>query len=267
MIEDVNLGNDPHHLEVAALKQHIDTAPVWEAYRQDCECPLCLLNAKVEAANVNYFLGESVMEPDQRIEVNQKGFCTRHFRQLYDAGNRLGLGLMTHTHLKETLRRLGDHAKRMKDAAAEEAGKPVYKRIGPKKGAGMVETAGELEDISGHCILCERLADNMERYIYTLLYMYKHESEFPALFAKSKGMCLKHYRESLAMAPKHLSGERLKQFVDTLVDLEIENFERLEKEIEWFTLKFDYRNEDKPWGNSRDAVKRSINKLREQVIE
>ena len=47
----------------------------------------------------------------------------------------------------------------------------------------------------------------------------------------------------------------------------IENFARLEKEIEWFTLKFDYRNEDKPWGNSRDAVKRSINKLREQIIE
>ena len=180
----------------------------------------------MEAANVNYFLGESVMEPDQRIEVNQKGFCARHFRQLYDAGNRLGLGLMTHTHLKETLRALGEHAKRMKAAAEEEAGKPVYKRIGPKKGAGVTETAGELANVSGRCVLCERLSDNMERYIYTLLYMYKHEAEFPALFAKSKGMCLKHYREALAMAPKHLTGDRLKQFVDTLVDLEIENFAR-----------------------------------------
>lgn len=249
------------------MRQHIDTAPIWEVYKQDCECPLCLLNAKVEAANVNYFLGESVMEPDQRIEVNRKGFCIRHFKQLYDAGNRLGLGLMTHTHMKETIRSLKEHAVRMKEAAAEEADKPVYKRIGPKKGAGMVETARQVSDFNGRCVMCERLSDNMERYIYTVLYMYRHEPEFPALFAKSKGMCLNHYRETLAMAPKHLSGDLLKQFTDTLVDLEVENFDRLEKEIEWFTLKFDYKNEDKPWGNSRDAVKRSINKLREQVIE
>ena len=107
----------------------------------------------------------------------------------------------------------------------------------------------------------------MERYLYTILYMYKHEPEFPKLFAESKGMCLKHYEEALAMAPQHLSGDMLRQFVNTLIDLEQVNFDRLEKEIEWFTLKFDYRNEDKPWGNSRDAVKRSINKLRGQVIE
>lgn len=249
------------------FKQHIDTAPIWEAYKQDCECPLCLLNAKVEQANVNYFLGESVMEPDQRVEVNEKGFCPRHFRQLYDAGNRLGLGLMTDTHLKETLRQLRTHATRMKEAAAEEAGKPVFKRIGGKKGAGVAEAAAQIAEISGKCVMCERLADNMERYIYTIFYMYKHEAEFPDLFAQSKGMCLKHYREVLTLAPKHLSGDTLKQFVDTLVDLEVTNFERLEKEVEWFTLKFDYRNEDKPWGNSRDAVKRGVNKLREQIID
>ena len=249
------------------MRQHIDTAPIWDVYKQDCECPLCLLSANVEQANVEYFLGESVMEPDQRIEVNQKGFCARHFKLLYDAGNRLGLGLMTHTYMKETIRSLKEHAKRMKDAAEAEAGKPVYKRIGPKKGAGMAETAAEIGQFRDRCVLCERLDNNMERYLYTILYMYKHESEFPKLFSESKGMCLKHYEEALAMAPKHLSGNELRQFVNTLVDLEQENFDRLEKEIEWFTLKFDYRNEDKPWGNSRDAVKRSINKLRGQVIE
>lgn len=249
------------------LRQHIDTAPIWEVYKEDCECPLCLLNTKVENSNVNYFLGESVMEPDQRIEVNEKGFCSRHFKQLYDAGNRLPLGLMTHTHIKETLRSLRTHAEKMKASAAEEAGKPIYKRIGPKKGGNMVETAAEIANFSERCVLCERLVDNMERYIYTILYMYKHEPEFPKLFAESKGMCLKHYRQALEMAPKHLSGEKLEQFADTLVDLEVANFERLEKEVEWFTLKFDYKNEDKPWGNSRDSVKRGINKLREHTIE
>lgn len=249
------------------MKQHIDTAPIWESYKQDCECPLCLLNAKVENANVDYFLGESVMEPDQRIEVNQKGFCAHHFKMMYDAGNRLGLGLMTHTYMKESIKSLKKHAQQMKAAAAAEAGKPIFKRIGPNKGGEMASVAGEILDTEKKCVLCERLRNNMERYIYTILYMYKHEPEFPKLFAESKGMCLKHYAETLEMAPKHLSGEKLREFVDTLVDKEMENFDRLEKEIEWFTLKFDYRNDDKPWGNSRDAVKRSINKLRHHVID
>ncbi|MBQ5705906.1 MAG: hypothetical protein IIV73_04775, partial [Bacteroidaceae bacterium] len=70
------------------------------------------------------------MEPSQRIEVNQKGFCADHFKQMYDAGNRLGLALMTHTYMKETIKRLGDIANQAREAAASEAGKGVFKRFG-----------------------------------------------------------------------------------------------------------------------------------------
>ena len=248
------------------MKQHIDTAPIWESYRQDCECPLCLLNTKVEASSVDYFLGESVMEPSQRVEVNKKGFCAGHFKMMYDAGNRLGLALMTHTYMKETIETLRENAKRAKDAAAAEAGKPIFKRLGGQKGAGLAEAAGEVRDLETRCLLCERLSQNMERYVYTLLYMYKHEAEFPKLFSESKGMCLKHYAQALEMAPKHLSGDVLRKFVDTLTDIEVKNFERLSGELEWFTNKFDYRNQDKPWGTSKDAVKRSVNKLSHQVV-
>ena len=223
----------------------------------------------MESANVNYFLGESVMEPDQRIEVNQKGFCPRHFKQLYDAGNRLGLGLMTHTYMKETIRSLKNHADQIKHAAAEEAGKPIFKRIGPKKGACVAESAAKIADFSQTCVLCERLNNNMERYIYTILYMYRHEAEFPALFAQVQG----HVPEALSRdrwpwRPSTCPARRLQASSSTRWPIwRSKTFERLEKELEWFTLQFDYRNEDKPWGNSRDAVKRSVNKLREQVIE
>ena len=248
------------------MKQHIDTAPVWESYRQDCECPLCLLQAKVEASNVDYFLGESVMEPSQRVEVNKKGFCAAHFKMMYDAGNRLGLALMTHTYMKETVKSLRENAERARTAAAAEAGKPIFKRLGGSKGVGLAEAAAEIKGITDTCLMCERIRENVERYMYTVLYMYKHESEFPALFAQSKGMCLEHYAQALEMAPKHLSGDVLKRFVDTLTDVEMKNLDRLSGELEWFTNKFDYRNQDKPWGNSRDAVKRCVNKLGHQVI-
>ena len=70
----------------------------------------------------------------------------------------------------------------------------------------------------------------------------------------------------LAQAQKDLSGKELKQFVDMLCDLQKQNLERIEKEIEWFTLKFDYRNQSKPWGNSQDSVERTINKLRGECV-
>ena len=248
------------------MKLHIDTAPVWEVYRQDHECPLCAINDRVEAASVEYFLGDSVMEPSQRIEVNEKGFCGRHFKLMFDAGNRLGLALMTHTYMKNTLKWLKQNADEAVSAASAEASKPVFKRVIGKKGEGLVSSGDAVLALEDKCVMCERIRDNMQRYIYTILYMYKHESEFPALFQKSKGMCLKHYAETLKMAPEHLSGSALRQFVETLTGLETENLQRVADELEWFTRKFDYRNEDKPWGNSRDAVERSLNKLRGHIV-
>ena len=40
------------------------------------------------------------------------------------------------------------------------------------------------------------------------------------------------------------------------------NLQRLEKELNWYTQKFDYRNQDAPWGDSKDALERTVNKLR-----
>lgn len=51
-------------------------------------------------------------------------------------------------------------------------------------------------------------------------------------------------------------------FAGLLASLTRDNLSRMEKDIEWFTLKFDYRNQDKPWGDSKDAVERTVNKLR-----
>ena len=89
------------------MRHHIDTIPVWDAYRQDCECPLCVLENENEVNYVNAFMGGSGMEPDVRVEVNEKGFCGRHFKLMLNNNNRLGVALMAHTYLKETMAKLG----------------------------------------------------------------------------------------------------------------------------------------------------------------
>lgn len=243
------------------MRQHIDTIPVWDAYKSDCECALCSIFKKSEEEYVENFLGASVMEPSRRVEVNDKGFCHKHFKLMFEAGNRLGLALMTDTYMKETIKKLQENAKKALDAAHTEAKKNVLMRVA-RKNADIQSAAGETLEIARRCVMCERLESVMERYIYTLLYMWKHETDFRKAFAASKGMCLEHYGRTLSMAQELLSGRELEEFVDVLTKIELENLDRVEKDLEWFTLKFDYRNKDKPWGNSQDAVERSINKMR-----
>ena len=66
----------------------------------------------------------------------------------------------------------------------------------------------------------------------------------------------------LALSGEVLSGQQKEEFCRQAAKLLQENLERLEEELNWFTRKFDYRNAEAPWGNSRDALERTANKLR-----
>ena len=83
------------------MKYTLDTLPVLDAYRENCECPLCRLRISCEDQYVDSMLGAAYMEPECRIKTNETGFCTRHFELMYQRRNRLGLALMTHTHMQE----------------------------------------------------------------------------------------------------------------------------------------------------------------------
>lgn len=227
------------------MRYHIDTIPVWDAYREDSECPLCDLRARNEQAYAESFLGASVMEPAVRIEVNEKGFCARHFAMMLPMKNRLGLALITHTHLKETM-------DRQSSAPPKKSG-----LFGGKRQAA--------QDDFDACVLCERLETTMNRYLYTVLHLWKTDSDFKAALESSKGLCAPHYTRLSSLARETLGG-RSEQFLQMLDALQRENMARIEKELEWFTLKFDYRNADKPWGNSKDAPERAINKLRGKCV-
>ncbi|MBR4234594.1 MAG: hypothetical protein IKR85_00845 [Clostridia bacterium] len=234
------------------MRQHIDTIPVWDAFKTDCECPLCVLRETNENNYVQTFTGGSVMEPDVRVEVNMKGFCARHFRLMMKSEHRLGVALMAHTYLKQSMARLGQTNMAVQSV-------PVKGRLFSKKAP---EAGVDLSALTDTCILCDRLNDTMKRYVYTAIHLWKKDSAFRYQLKNSKGLCLKHYAELLKAAPEQLSGQELATFTDELNETEMKNLARLEQEIEWFTLKFDHQNADKPWGNSRDALPRTVEKLR-----
>ncbi|MEG0766813.1 MAG: DUF6062 family protein [Clostridia bacterium] len=249
------------------MKYHIDTIPVWDAYKADSECPLCALRTKTEAMYLDNFLGASVMEPDVRVEVNEKGFCAAHYAQMITAKNRLGLALMTHTHWKQTLQRVAAVSASLRGQAKDFSDTPAMKRLLSRTARlPMAEQAQALDAAHNTCILCDRLNATMERYLYTVLHLWKTDTAFRQTFAHSKGLCLPHLAQICEMAVSELDASSCQAFLDMLLSLQAVQMERLEKELEWFTLKFDYRNTEKPWGNSKDALERVINKLQGKCV-
>lgn len=230
------------------MKISIDTLPLWDAFRQKDICPFCHLQGKLEALFIDAFLGESAMEPDTRMEVNAKGFCREHFRMLYrQKASKLGLALMTHTHLKETIH------------AVEEIMVSIEKH--PKGAAALLAAALETTRRTDSCAVCERTAAHMERYHETALNMWQHDNDFKALFDGCGGFCLPHWGAQLKACGGVLITKKQMEFISNLNEIEKRALSELEKDLEGFTRKFDYRNANKPWGNSKDALPRAINAL------
>ena len=250
------------------MKEKIYTIPVTEVFGEECECPMCLLEKRLEEEYINYFLGPSLMEPDCRVDTNEKGFCRRHFEQLYNRQeNRLGLGLMIDTHLQELIGRLKKAYSPGSLGAKARQGNPLSKLLPGKPSNGAAANGRDkmlqlLNALECSCAICTKLDYTMGRYLDVICYLWSRENEFRKIFESRKGFCLKHFRQLLESAPKYLKAAEAQDFTDILILMQLENLERVQQEVNWFTRKFDYRNNDAPWGNSRDAVPRSIQKLK-----
>lgn len=234
------------------MKYKLETIPVWDAFDAEEECPFCLLQEQAQARYLEFFLGSSVMAPEMRVEVNQKGFCPEHYRELFfTKKNRHSLGLLSHTHLCEKDRELHKDLKGLSGWKGSRGLKKTLSSVSAK-------IDSELKE----CVICERIADTMSCYLYTAVELWKRDEEgFRKRFASSKGFCRHHLAGLIGMAAGQLSGKLLKEWIEVCFDLEERNARRLEDEILWYTQKFDFQNNDKPWGNSKDALERVISRL------
>ena len=222
------------------MKYELETIPVWDAYRAASECPLCLLLRRAEAEFVRFYVGHSVMVPEMRVQVNDAGFCRVHFPMLLDGGNRLGLALITHTHLGELRKRLERHL------LAGKSGGALKKEI--------TRLATLVTEQLDRCLICDRLRDRFLRYAYTIVHLWQNDADFRTEFLASRGFCLDHLVGQLQMARDTLPGARLPAFVAETAELQGRAWDRLEGELLTFTGKFDYRST----GPTRPATKQSV---------
>ena len=237
------------------MAEQLYTIPVNDAFESDCECPVCAMMTDLEKNAVEYIMGPSYMEDDNRAMTDELGFCRHHIKILYGEKNRLGLALMMKTHTDKTI----------KDLKALSQNKPVAGGLFKKAGASSVgEYIKKLED---SCFICGRMEKMIDRYIDTIFHLWKKDNDFKNKVAGCKGFCTYHYGLLYDYGANKLSKDAYSEFLDILNKVYFENMERVNGDIGWFIDKFDYRFKNEPWKNSKDALPRGIIKTNHTMVE
>jgi len=228
------------------VKYQLETIPVHDAWASDVPCPLCTLMDNAENRHVEYYLGNSVMNPETRVSVNDTGFCPRHFPMMREAGHAHHLGLISHTHLQHVRSRMKGKIRAIRQHPSG-------------RNAGAFSAA--IRSQSGECLICRSMDRDLHRYCFTAVTLFVKEEEFRSLFKVSRGPCLIHGADLADMAVEILRKKDMQFFLKSLGEHLDESLEKLESDVLRFTQKFDSRNDGIEWGTSRDAHARTVQTL------
>ena len=236
------------------MKETIYTIPLNEAFETTDECPFCHLERMTEQRTIKYVLGPgaSYMEPDVRLATDREGFCSTHFKKMYDYGNALGNALIMQTYFVSMFEEMTAEMDRF-----QRPGKRGLFSKKPTEESGLVTW---MRNKQSSCYICNKLEYNMDRY-YATFYQLIKEGEFRTKVENSKGFCMRHFLALMEKAPAELPNSQIDWFYDTVFTLMRANLSRVKGDLDWFIDKFDYRNASADWKNSRDAVSRTMQKL------
>ena len=242
------------------MKEVLYTIPLNDAVNAGGECPFCNIEKDVEQDLLDFVLGSgsSYMEADVRAMTDAEGFCRNHFKKMFDYGNTLGNGWILKTHYM----RINKEMKEAFDSFRPSKGKSIFGS--PQKENNVVKWIRSKED---SCYICKRYEQTYERYLATFIHMYRNDDEFRQKIFSGNGFCLSHFADILEYADKNLNEKEKAVFYPEMFNLMSGNMDRLKEDVSWLVEKFDYRNKDADWKNSKDAIQRGMQKLKGGIYD
>ncbi len=228
------------------MKEQLYTIPLNDAVNAGDECPFCYIERSIEQDLLDFVLGSgsSYMEADIRELTDKAGFCRTHFQKMFDYGNTLGNAWILKTHYLRMISEMqktfsgfrpGKSSLKDKFRKTTESGNTIGMWVREKKDS---------------CYICHQFKDTYDRYMDTFFYLWKQDGAFRQKIQSGKGFCLCHFGD-------------LCEAADTkLPDKDKASMKRLAGDVAWMVEKFDYRNKDADWKNSKDAIQRGMQKLK-----
>ena len=134
--------------------------------------------------------------------------------------------------------------------------------IGGGQGNKPIKRIGELEE---SCYVCQRISRNFENMVDTAVYLWQTDEDFAPKLKAQPYFCLPHYRKLLWYGQRRLGKKRQPEFAAQCAKVVESYFDELQKDVSWFCKKFDYRYDQEPWYNSKDAVERAFKFLRSDL--
>lgn len=240
------------------MKEQLHTIPISDAMANAGECPFCYIERRVEDHAMDYVLGHgaSYMEADIRDMTDREGFCRAHFKKMFDYGNSLGNAWILKTLY---LRHITELEKELKNFKPDSVAK---KGIFSKKDESSNSIISWIEKRESSCFICNNVKNTFQAYMKTFFQMYKNDSDFRKQVADTKGFCLSHFKVLLEGADEMLFAKERTEFYEMVLPQMKNNMERVYEDIAWFIEKYDYKNKDADWKESKDAIQRGMLKLR-----
>ncbi len=240
------------------MKEQLYTIPLNDAVNAMDECPFCYIERNIEQDLLDFVLGSgsSYMEADIRDITDRAGFCRAHFQKMYDYGNTLGNAWILKTHYQ---RMIGEMQKQF---ASFRPGKSSLKDKFRKTAESGNAIGMWVREKENSCYICDQYKDTYARYLDTFFYLFKQDDAFREKIRTGKGFCLSHFGDLCEAADQKLSGREKEDFYALVLPLMEENMKRVADDVAWMVEKFDYRNKDADWKNSRDAIQRGMQKLK-----
>ena len=240
------------------MKEQLYTIPLNDAVNAGDECPFCYIERSVEQDLLDFVLGSgsSYMEADIREMTDNAGFCRMHFQKMFDYGNTLGNAWILKTHYQKMIGEM------QKEFTGFKPGKTSLKdkfRKTTESGNAIGMWVRKKEQ---SCYICKQYEDTYARYMDTFFYLFKQDPEFRQKIENSKGFCLPHFGELCESADGKLSDKDKENFYRMVLPLMTENMKRVAEDVAWMVEKFDYRNKDADWKNSKDSIQRGMQKLK-----
>ena len=229
------------------MREDICTIPINDVFLPKDGCPLCRMRDMLEERSTVYITGAAMMEPDVRIKTNEKGFCHRHFSMMLKCGTRLSNALILESHLDKL---------KTEFIPKDVKGKPDKKKI------------AAVRAMQKSCFVCEQVEWGMGHMYQTIFSSYAADSEFRTLYNNQKFICMEHYADLMTAAVnKGIPSKVLPDFYSDTSRLAGGYLEVLKNDITHFCSMFDYRSKGQDWGNSKDAIERSIEFLTSERVE
>lgn len=232
------------------MKLELERIPVWDGVRSDSECYICDLMGEAQYDAITFYLGSSVMNPETRVRVNEKGFCPSHWQMLLAANKPQGLSLMADTYLSTTREKMKETVVELRRSKGRRSTQKAVDRYREQL---RIREAG--------CLVCTAMEGRLKRYLFTTAYLWEQEGEFRSALGASKGFCLHHFALLLQRAADAVSKERYDAFVSEMTDLQEKNLDRVAQDLYWMTQMHKSENKDKDWEGAEDAHRRGVNKM------